>query len=39
VGALLSAPDYFVVEPGTFTIMVGGNSIDLTTTKLTVVER
>jgi beta-glucosidase len=28
-----------VVEPGTFTIMVGGNSIDLTTTKLTVVER
>ncbi len=28
-----------VVEPGTFTIMVGGNSIDLTNTKLTVVER
>jgi beta-glucosidase len=28
-----------VVEPGTFTIMVGGNSIDLTNTKLNVVER
>jgi beta-glucosidase len=28
-----------VVEPGTFTIMVGGNSIDLTKAKLTVVER
>ena len=28
-----------VVEPGTFTIMVGGNSIDLTNTKLDVVER
>ena len=28
-----------VVEPGTFTIMVGGNSIDLTDTKLNVVER
>jgi len=27
-----------VVEPGTFTIMVGGNSIDLTNTKLNVVE-
>jgi beta-glucosidase-like glycosyl hydrolase len=27
-----------VVEPGTFTIMVGGNSIDLTSTKLNVVE-
>jgi beta-glucosidase len=28
-----------VVESGTFTIMVGGNSIDLTNTKLNVVER
>jgi beta-glucosidase len=28
-----------VVEPGTFTIMVGGNSVDLTNTKLNVVER
>jgi len=28
-----------VVEPGIFTIMVGGNSIDLTNTKLNVVER
>jgi beta-glucosidase len=28
-----------VVEPGTFTIMVGGNSDDLITTKLTVVEK
>ena len=28
-----------VVEPGTFTIMVGGNSIDLTNAKLNVVER
>jgi beta-glucosidase len=28
-----------VVEPGTFTIMVGGNSIDLTNIKLNVVER
>jgi beta-glucosidase len=28
-----------VVEPGTFTVMVGGNSIDLTNIKLNVVER
>jgi beta-glucosidase len=28
-----------VVEPGTFTIMVGGNSVDLTNTKLNVIER
>jgi beta-glucosidase len=28
-----------VVEPGTFKIMVGGNSVDLTETKLTVVDR
>jgi beta-glucosidase len=27
-----------VVEPGTFTLMIGGNSIDLTSTKLNVVE-
>jgi beta-glucosidase len=28
-----------VVEPGAFTIMIGGNSVDLTTTKLSVIER
>jgi len=28
-----------VVEPGVFTIMVGGNSVDLTQTKLNVVEK
>jgi beta-glucosidase len=28
-----------VVEPGVFTIMIGGNSVDLTTTKLNVVEK
>jgi beta-glucosidase len=28
-----------VVEPGTFKIMVGGNSVDLTETKLTVLDR
>jgi hypothetical protein len=28
-----------VVEPGTFTIMVGGNSTELTNGTLTVVER
>jgi hypothetical protein len=28
-----------VVEPGTFEIMVGGNSVDLTTTTLTVANR
>jgi hypothetical protein len=28
-----------VVEPGTFTIMAGGNSVDLIDTKLYVVEK
>jgi hypothetical protein len=28
-----------VVEPGTFTLMVGGNSVDVTTAKLEVVAR
>jgi beta-glucosidase len=28
-----------VVEPGAFTVMIGGNSVDLTTTKLNVVEK
>jgi beta-glucosidase len=28
-----------VVEPGAFTIMIGGNSVDLTTTKLNVIEK
>jgi len=28
-----------VVEPGTFTIMLGGNSVDLIETKLNVVDR
>jgi beta-glucosidase len=28
-----------VVEPGPFTVMVGGNSVELSTTKLTVIER
>ena len=28
-----------VVEPGVFTIMVGGNSVDLTQTKLNVAEK
>jgi hypothetical protein len=28
-----------VVEPGMFTLMVGGNSVDLNATKLNVVEK
>jgi beta-glucosidase len=28
-----------VVEPGIFTLMVGGNSVDVTTAKLEVVQR
>jgi len=28
-----------VVEPGTFQIMVGGNSVDLVDTTLTIVEK